>query len=172
MNNIEQHVTSLDLSRRLAGLGVNIKSHFIWFPEIAYAHQEYLGDVGDEKGEMTEEEDARMPIYESKVMSVNENKWYVSCDEKEEYRQPTYPAYLASELAEMLPMVFEKNGELYYLSINPSCWSKEDGITGWCVTYSREGFHDEIFFDEKSLPEALGLMLAHLLETGAVGLRD
>lgn len=134
MNNIEQHVTSLDLSRRLAGLGVKAKSIYKW-------QKGYGGRDGE------------------RIWSVKEISNGI-------------PAYLASELAGMLPVIHKEPKGCkfdYYPIVIPH---KDGGR--WCGYYQAIGVEmylfDELYAD--TMAECYGLLLAHLLETGAVGLQD
>lgn len=137
-DHLTNHVTSLDLSRRLAELGVKKDNHFWWV--------EYTDGHGEEE------------------------HWYVQ-DNHIGYKQYV-PAYLASELAGMLPVVHQepKGCKFDYF---PIVIPHEKGGR-WCGYYQAIGVEmylfDELYAD--TMAECYGLMLAHLLETGAVGLQD
>lgn len=137
MNSIEQHVTSLDLSKRLAGLGVKAEPIYWW------------NTWGDNNGN---------PYITTSTGGL------VS----EEVMRKDYlvPAYLASELAGMLPNSFVYEDNIVALAI-----CKHDEL--WEAVYDNPTLKMPVHrIFNKSLPDTLGLMLAHLLETGAVGLQD
>lgn len=129
---IESHVTSLELSKRLKELGVKKESIFYW--------------VKHGLNVVTCEENWQLEILTHNLRSIPD--YYI-------------PAYLASELGEILPLFSRAYNQL----------NIEKTDSGWNVEYScsREFYKG---FVEKYLTNALAKMLIHLLENNLVTLEQ
>jgi len=125
MSNKEQHVPSLELSKKLYELGVRKKSVFYW----AKLYSDEYEIVQD--GELIS--DAPIDYY-----SVGKND---------------YPAYLASELGEMLPL-----------------WCN---IETWDANFKYHGYYkkEKSFFDD-NVSNLIAKMLIWLIEQGHVKVED
>ncbi len=98
MSNLEQAVTNLDQSRKLYELGFRKESVFWWFCEKQIGHWKKMEDLWEAEGE-----------------------WWV-------YRRridiPNYPAYLLSEIMEMLPQYLPRAELRQVFSFEASGWRR------------------------------------------------
>lgn len=157
MANIEAHVTSLSLSRKLKELGLNQQSLFYWVTN----------------GCLPNGEDFYLL------------KHYPSGIESKDYDEDSfYSSFLASELGEMLPVYIQKH-PLYELSM--FCEDEEWGVDEddeptvlrepkrYYVDYKAHYVHDGCEYIETSVTKwdaseanARAKMLIHLIENGLV----
>lgn len=150
---LEEQVCSLELAKKLKELGLVQKSHFHWFPTVAFRKETLL------------EKNEHFSIVESEVAAVID-EWYVSCDPAEEMRE-NYSAFTVAELGEMLPLSLWSGKKEYWLTTRR--WSH-----GWEVDYITKGEgHPKIdIFSalEKTEADARAKMLIYLLESGNINL--
>lgn len=125
---IENHVTSLDLSRKLHELGIRKPSIFYWGYEDGNYHV----------------------------------KHYHTCI-------PHYPAYLSSELFEILPYRIEADGQKFLLHIEKYCDRP-------FVCYAHEelwkNYQIYMTIDKYNLSCILAKILINLIEKGHVNVED
>lgn len=100
MSNIEQHVTSRELSERLAKLGVPQKSTFKWYE--CFLNEDHNGKTKTHWALFVED----IGIDPKPAIS-NMPDWY---DEEDFESGKEYSAFLSSELGEILWNAFEKHG--------------------------------------------------------------
>ena len=124
MNN---HVTSLELSKKLKAVRIEQKSEFYWRPQTEYGRTEYhLYRNGE--------------FFEEGHNTFGRNPG-------------DYSAFLASELLEMLPREIPKNLDEFLLGIN----SYFEDSWEWGVEYLSHGDYETLHFvHHKSLSEAAG----------------
>lgn len=99
------------------------------------------------------------------------DEWYINDSKLLDFLSDCYPAYLASELAEMLPNKITINGMDYFLDIYPD---EEKKSPGWIVGYNymraNLGFKEYTYQEADSLPDALGKILIYLIENRLIQL--
>lgn len=132
--NIEQHVTSLEISKRLKELGVKQKSMFMW---------DYDGKL-------------RVGI----IQAISPHIKTAYPDEIEIIKvEDCYSAFLASELGELLPKRLIGDHPLWYLTIH--CNDNYHNVS--YETFNGRIQEDQGARD-KNLADAMGKMLIYLLE--------
>lgn len=142
---IENHVVSLELSKRLKELGVKQESCFYWFTKIESQITKIVGDEIYGEGEIKSWVEEDMDV--SALAGVDK-----------------YPAYIASELGEMLPMTQpDESGDYIcdgYFSVS---MDEKEGKRIWSSQYDGSGF-----FEGGSIADAIAKMLIHLIEQGII----
>jgi hypothetical protein len=127
---IENHVTSLKLSKRLHELGVRQKSLFCW------------------------------------ITNQRTNKWTVVYGSNHSF-DLAYPAYLASELGEMLPQIINIKGISHkWLSAKYD----RDEMTVWEATLKTYQQENLKFFPADNEANARAKMMIYLLENDLIKL--
>lgn len=146
MNNIEQHVTSLALSKRLHELGIKKKSVFSY---VAFENP---------------------PYGICKPADVTDDRWDIYLNTTRDKCPPDYyvTAYLASELGEFLPTeIPPKSGSGSYKELTIlHCGGM------WFVGYKKENGWVLPIAIEPNECEARAKMLIHLIEEGIVKVED
>lgn len=132
---MDKYVTSLEISLRLKELGVKQKSEFVW------GQRKYPDSI------------RKNSYFKPDLFYGGEDRLKVLCS-----------AFLASELAEMLPEVVGKMGEEKHGGLTISKY-KEAYAVWYCSAKDRTSiFGSTLTFFEDRLPDALGKMLIYLIE--------
>jgi hypothetical protein len=144
---IENHVVNLDLSKQLYDLGIKKPSLFYW----------QLEDQSDIEKYKTE----WIVLY-----GLDENIFRVE-------KSIIYPAYLATELLEILPYFINHKNDCpnYYLYISHAILDDVNKIKKYWIGYhSWVPFSEEKIpsIDDELLPNALAKMLIYLVENKLV----
>lgn len=152
---LEQQVTSLELSKRLKELGVKQETNFIWEGNTLYVR--------------VHKNDHNSEVYF--VNTVDFGEWYEEERLKNGFTN-TYPAYLSSELGEMLPGYIEISNEVYNLEIRPAYYLDGKTTYGmWDIGYWKHGQNGGAkgkYQQDKTLINVMAKMLIYLLEQGLI----